>query len=126
MLHIAFVYMAESSKGVASNNTWACYSNFRQRKGAHIFRYQTLGRAKGRITWQSSGRHRLSGLVYNAWENVLTGDLDFTGGNYVLEESKLQLHEGWVTNIGVLCLHLRLKEQIMRASTRQMILICSR
>ncbi|KAM0075838.1 hypothetical protein ACKRZS_012044 [Fusarium odoratissimum] len=85
---------------------------------AHIFGYKKLDPGKGRITWTSSGNHRLPACVRNAWKNVLTG-----GQSRTLEVKEHHLPPDLRMKLTKTFPHLMLKEQILRDVSRKQALV---
>ncbi|KAL5620903.1 hypothetical protein FOBRF1_004149 [Fusarium oxysporum] len=85
---------------------------------AHIFDYKKLDPGKGRITWTSSGNHRLPACVRNAWKNVLTG-----GQSRTLEVKEHHLPQDLRMKLTKTFPHLMLKEQILRDVSRKQALV---
>ncbi|PCD32701.1 hypothetical protein AU210_008944 [Fusarium oxysporum f. sp. radicis-cucumerinum] len=123
--HALLITAAEAAKRMPALEMleiWRCEISrlgvaFSERE-AHIFGYKKLDPGKGRITWTSSGNHRLSASVRNAWKNVLTG-----GQSRTLEVKEHHLPQDLRMKLTKTFPHLMLKEQILRDVSRKRALI---
>ncbi|WJG35578.1 uncharacterized protein FOBCDRAFT_203492 [Fusarium oxysporum Fo47] len=123
--HALLITAAEAAKRMPALEMleiWRCEISrlgvaFSERE-AHIFGYKKLDPGKGRITWTSSGNHRLSASVRNAWKNVLTG-----GQSRTLEVKEHHLPQDLRMKLTKTFPHLMLKEQILRDVSRKQALI---
>ncbi|TVY61379.1 hypothetical protein Focb16_v013187 [Fusarium oxysporum f. sp. cubense] len=124
--HALLITAAEAAKRMPALEMleiWKCeisrLGGASSEREAHIFGYKKLDQGKGRITWTSSGNHRLPACVRNAWKNVLTG-----GQSRTLEVKEHHLPQDLRMKLTKTFPHLMLKEQILRDVSRKRALLC--
>jgi hypothetical protein len=81
---------------------------------AHIFRYEKLGTARSRISWQTCSHRRLHPGISRAWKNVFAGREGCT-----LEMEGHRFARADIVTLSDMLPHLMLKDKNLHAFTRK-------